>query len=278
MRTLLKIELYKILKRPRTYIGFGAILLIVLALEFAFFAEGETLIGFVFQNLSSVFRLEGKIITVNFLTYMLLNVLIIHVPILICLVTGDIISGESANGSLRLLMQRPYSRMKIYMAKWLTGVIYTIALVLFLGLVSYLLGYLLFGNGDLIVFRRGVHVFATTDVQWRFFGAFGMGILSMMVVASLSIMISSFTNNSIGPIVGTIAILIVLNIISTVAANALQPVLPYVFTTHVIKWQYFFDSSIDWGAIQMGVIVQSAYIILFTAIGLINFKRKDILT
>ena len=278
MRTLLKIELYKILKRPRTYIGFGAILLIVFALEFAFFAEGETLIGLVFQNLSSVFRLEGKIITVNFLTYMLLNVLIIHVPILICLVTGDIISGESANGSLRLLMQRPYGRMKIYMAKWLAGVIYTIALVLFLGLVSYLLGYLLFGNGDLIVFRRGVHVFEATDVVWRFFGAFGMGILSMMVIASLSIMISSFTNNSIGPIVGTIAILIVLNIISTVAANVLQPVLPYVFTTHVVKWQYFFDTSIDWGAIRMGIVVQSFYIILFTTIGLINFKRKDILT
>ena len=278
MRTLLKIELYKILKRPRTYIGFGAILLIVLALEFAFFAEGETLIGLVFQNLSSVFRLEGQIITVNFLTYMLLNVLIIHVPILICLVTGDIISGESANGSLRLLMQRPYSRVKIYMAKWLAGVIYTIALVLFLGLVSYLLGYALFGDGDLIVFRRGIHVFEADDVVWRFFGAFGMGILSMMVIASLSIMISSFTNNSIGPIVGTIAVLIVLNIISTVAANALQPILPYIFTTHVIKWQYFFDTNLDWGSIRMGIFVQTFYIVLFTTIGLINFKRKDILT
>jgi len=278
MRTLLKIELYKILKRPRTYIGFGAILLIVLALEFAFFAEGETLIGFVFQNLSSVFRLEGKIITMNFLTYMLLNVLILHVPILICLVTGDIISGESANGSLRLLLQRPYSRAKIYMAKWTAGVIYTIALVVFLGLVSYLLGAALFGDGDLIVFRRGVHVFDAADVQWRFIGAFGMGILSMMVIASLSIMISSFTNNSIGPIVGTIAVLIVLNIISTVAANVLQPILPYIFTTHVIKWQYFFDTTIDWGAIQTAIVVQVVYIIVFTAIGLINFKRKDILT
>jgi len=278
MRTLLKIELYKILKRPRTYIGFGAILLIVLALEFAFFAEGETLIGFVFQNLSTVFRLEGKIITMNFLTYMLLNVLILHVPILICLVTGDIISGESANGSLRLLLQRPYSRAKIYMAKWLAGVIYTIALVVFLGLVSYLLGAALFGDGDLIVFRRGVHVFDAADVQWRFIGAFGMGILSMTVIASLSIMISSFTNNSIGPIVGTIAVLIVLNIISTVAANVLQPILPYIFTTHVIKWQYFFDTTIDWGSIQTAIVVQVVYILVFTAIGLINFKRKDILT
>lgn len=278
MRTLLKTELFKILKRPRTYIGIGAILLIVVALELAFFAEGETLIGLAMQNLQSVFRMEGKIISVNFLTYMLLNVLIIHVPILICLVTGDIISGEAANGSLRLLLQRPYSRMKIYMAKWLAGTIYTIALILFLALSSYLLGYALFGEGDLIVFRRGVHVFEADDVAWRFFYAFGMGIISMLVVSSLSIMISSFTSNSIGPIVGTIAILIVLNIISTVAANVMQPVLPYIFTTHFIKWQYFFETEIQWGSVYMGLFVQIGYIILFTTIGLINFKRKDILT
>lgn len=278
MITLLKTELFKILKRPRTYIGFGAILFIVVALELAFFAEGETLVGMAMQNLQSVFRLEGKIISVNFLTYMLLNVLIIHVPILICLVTGDIISGEAGNGSLRLLMQRPYSRVKIYMSKWLAGMIYTIALVLFLGLTSYLLGYFLFGEGDLIVFRRGVHVFEADDVFWRFLGAFGMGILSMMVVAALSIMISSFTSNSIGPIVGTIAILIVLNIISTVASSVLQPVLPYFFTTHFVKWQYFFETEVQWSSIYKAIIVQVFYVILFTTIGLINFKRKDILS
>jgi ABC-2 type transport system permease protein len=278
MMTLLKIELYKILKRPRTYIGFGAILLIVVALELAFFAQGDDLIGMAFQNLESVFRLEGKIISVNFLTYMLLNVLIIHVPILICLVTGDIISGESANGSLRLLMQRPYSRARIFMAKWMAGVIYTIALVLFLGLMAYILGYALFGEGDLIVVRRGIHVFEADDVQWRFVCAFAMGILSMMVVASLSIMISSFTNNSVGPIVGTIAVLIVLNIISAVAGSVLQDVLPYIFTTHFVKWQYFFDTNVDWGAILNGTIVQVVYIGVFTTVGLLNFKRKDMLT
>lgn len=278
MSALLKNELFKIIKRPRTYIGFGAILLIVVALEFAFYAEGETLIGLAFQNLESVFRMEGKIISVNFLTYMLLNVLIIHVPILICLVTGDIISGEAANGSLRLLLQRPYSRMRIYFSKWIAGMLYTFALILFLALTSYLLGYALFGEGDLIVFRRGVHVFEADDVLWRFGYAFAMGILSMMVVASLSIMISSFTTNSIGPIVGTIAILIVLNIISTVAASVMQPVLPYIFTTHFIKWQYFFETEIQWGSIQTAIIVQLGYVILFTTIGLINFKRKDILT
>lgn len=278
MIALLRNELFKITRRPRTYIGFGAILIIVLALELAFFAQGEKLIGLAFQNLESVFRLEGKIISVNFLTYMLMNVLIIHVPILICLVTGDIISGEAANGSLRLLLQRPYSRAKIYIAKWLAGVIYTLTLIIFLALTSYLLGLALFGEGDLIVFRRGIHVFEADDVLWRFSLAFGMGILSMLVVASLSIMISSFTSNSIGPIVGTIAILIILNIISSVTGGLMQSVLPYLFTTHFVKWQYFFETDIEWSSIYMGIIVQVAYIIIFSLIGLINFKRKDILS
>lgn len=279
MRTLLRTELYKIVRRPRTYIGFGAIFIIVLALEFAFFAKGDTLIGMTFQDLGDIFSLEGKIISVNFLTYMLLNVLIIHVPILICLVTGDIISGEAANGSLRLLLQRPYSRFQIYTAKWLAGTIYTIGLILFLALTAYLLGFGLFGEGDLIVFRKGsVFVFDANDVQWRFLLGFGMGILSMLVVSSLSIMISSFTSNSIGPIVGTIAILIVLNIVSNVASSILQPVLPYVFTTHFLKWQYFFDTEIEWGSIYKAIFVQVGYIVLFTTIGIMNFKRKDILT
>ena len=65
----------------------------------------------------------------------------------------------------------------------------------------------------LIVLRRGVTVISSDDVVWRFCLAFCSGALSMLVVASLSMMISSFVNNSIGPIVGTISIIIGLNII-----------------------------------------------------------------
>jgi ABC-2 type transport system permease protein len=142
--------------------------------------------------------------------------------------------------------------------------------------MTYGLGYFLFGDGDLIVLRRGVHVFSENDVWWRFLLAFGLGLLSMLVVASLSLMISSFVNNSIGPIVGTIAILIALNIIFTLGAPLFKEILPYVFTTHFIKWQYLFDYDLNLPAIKFSVIVQLAYIIIFNTIGIINFKRKDI--
>ena len=51
------------------------------------------------------------------MTYILLNSLIIHIPILICLVTGDAIAGEASSGTLRLILQRPFSRNQIYLAK-----------------------------------------------------------------------------------------------------------------------------------------------------------------
>ena len=278
MIRLINIELFKIVKKPRTYIGFLAIFLIVGALQLAMYFEGEELISIAIQNLENDFRLEGKIINANLLTYILLNSIIIHIPILICLVTGDAIAGEAATGTLRLILQRPFKRTEIYLAKAVTGFIYAIALMVFLAGMTYGLGLLLFGTGDLIVLRRGVTVISSDDVSWRFFYAFCSGTLSMIVVASLSMMISSFVNNAIGPIVGTIAILIGLNIIFTLGAPIFKDILPYVFTSHFIKWQYFFDFDIDKLALQQSVFVQFIYILIFNLIGIWNFNRKDILT
>ena len=278
MIRLINIELFKIVKKPRTYIGFIAIFLIVGALQLAMYFEGEELISIAIQNLENDFRLEGKIINANLLTYILLNSIIIHIPILICLVTGDAIAGEAATGTLRLILQRPFKRTEVYIAKAITGFIYAIALMVFLAGMTYGLGLLLFGTGDLIVLRRGVTVIASDDVSWRFFYAFCSGTLSMIVVASLSMMISSFVNNAIGPIVGTIAILIGLNIIFTLGAPIFKDILPYVFISHFIKWQYFFDFDIDKLALQQSVIVQFVYILIFNLIGIWNFNRKDILT
>ena len=278
MMQLTLIELFKIIKRPRTYIGFLAIFLTVGAMQLAMYYEGEELISIAIQNLENDFRLEGKIINTNLMTYILLNSLIIHIPILICLITGDSIAGEASTGTLRLILQKPYSRTQIYLAKALSGFIYTISLIIFLALMTYVLGYFLFGSGDLIVLRRGVTVISSDDVVWRFCLAFCSGALSMLVVASLSMMISSFVNNAIGPIVGTISIIIGLNIIFTLGAPLFKNLIPYIFTSHFIKWQYFFDFQIEIDKLKLSVIVQLAYIIVFNTIGIFHFNRKDILS
>lgn len=278
MLTLLKLELFKILKRPRTYIGFGAVLFIVLAFHISMYFQGQSIVSFILDNLESTFRMEGSIINANLLTYILLNSLMIHIPILICLVTGDLISGESSTGTIRFLLQKPFSRLQVYNSKVIAGILYTLALMLLMGLSAYGIGYILFGNGDLVVVKTGVTIFNQDDLIWRFFWSFVIGTVSMMVVTALSIMISSFSTNSIVPIVGTIAIIIVLNVLTVLGYSLFEPILPYIFTTHFNKWQELFEFKIDFQEVYLTLIVQMAYIFVFLIIGAIHFRRKDILS
>jgi len=278
MFTLLKLELFKIFKRPRTYIGFGSIFFIVIAFLVSMYFQGQSIISFILDNLETTFRMEGNIINANLVTYILLNTLMIHIPILICLVTGDIISGESSVGTIRLILQKPYTRLKIYSAKVIASVIYTLALMLLMGATAYGIGYLLFGNGDLVVVKAGINIFNQNDLIWRFFWAFIIGTTSMLVVTSLSIMISSFSTNSIVPIVGTIAIIIILNVLTVLGYSLFEPILPYIFTSHFNKWQELFEFTIDFQEIYLTLFVQIAYIFIFLISGAIHFIKKDILS
>ena len=56
MITLIKIELFKIFKRPRTYIGFLAIFIIVIAIQGAMYFEGDSLVTMGIQNLKKVVK------------------------------------------------------------------------------------------------------------------------------------------------------------------------------------------------------------------------------
>ena len=62
MLTVLQIELFKIFKRPRTYIAFVAITAIVVLIQLAFYADGESYVQFMLQAINESFDVEGKIL------------------------------------------------------------------------------------------------------------------------------------------------------------------------------------------------------------------------
>lgn len=278
MHKLVRIELFKIFRRGRTYIGFGAILLIVTAIEVAVSIEGKAILDFAIQHLEDSFMMQGNLINVNLVMHIILNSLIIQIPFLIALVTGDLLAGESNAGTFRLLLTRPVSRTRLVIAKFLAGWIYTVALMVFMFLLSLGLGYVLLGTGDLIVLTDSINIFTEGDIMWRFLSAYGFGILVMTAVAALSFMFSAFATNSIGPIIGTIAVIIGLTIISTVGATIMKPVNPFLFTTHLNSWQLFFDYELDMPKIVRALSVVLGSSILFFGIALYHFRRKDILS
>jgi len=128
-------------------------------------------------------------------------------------------------------------------------------------------------------------------VLWRFFAAFGFAALSLICIAALAFMLSVCADNSIGPIVATVCIVIVFTIIQQLQVPLFQEYLtPYLFTTHMLGWKGFFyiQSTADnqaipgtierIGAIWRSATILFAYTVLFLGIGLIAFRKKDILS
>lgn len=210
MITLVRIELYKIFKKWRTYIGFIAIGVLVPIIQVAMLYEGENSINFVTRDIRESFVFVGNLLNSYFISYIILNALAVHIPFLITLVAADLLAGEASAGTYRLLVPRPVSRMKIVTSKFFAGAIYTNFLILWLAVISLGLGVIIFGVGELIVLKSGtIIIFEKSDVFWRFLLAYGYASLGMTVVCSLALLFSSLVENAIGPIISTMAVIII---------------------------------------------------------------------
>jgi ABC-2 type transport system permease protein len=156
--------------------------------------------------------------------------------------------------------------------------VYTLALVIWLGIISLLIGLMIFGRGDLIVLNsEQVSILRAEDTLWRFGGAMMIAFLSLTVITTFSMMLSAFTDNSIGPIVATIAVVIIFTIIGTMEFPLFEKTNPFLFTTHMIVWRSMFAEPLPLNQLLISVSVLTGHIIIFLGITRYYFNRKDIL-
>jgi len=155
---------------------------------------------------------------------------------------------------------------------------YTAVMVLFIGGLTLGLSLATFGSGDLLIIRRGLLVIPESQLPRHFLMAYGLATLSMFVVSSLCFLFSTLTDNSIGPIIATMAVIIVSIIIISLPFELFQAIRPYLFVHYFDSWQKVFDDPIPWGAIRTNVAVLTGFMAAFFLTATVYFARKDILS
>ena len=217
--------------------------------------------------------------------------LLVHVPLLIALIAADMISGEANMGTLRLLLSKPISRSHVVIAKFLAAGIYTILLLIWLAFLALFVSIFIFGTDDIFLVKNNYAVqIAANDIMWRYLGAFFFAALAMLTVTALSFFLSVFAENSIGPIVTTISIIIFFTIFSTMSIPLFNKIKPFLFTTHMVAWKEFFDVKVDannvliHGSINStNKIINSALVLIthivgFVSLSIYTLRKKDILS
>lgn len=270
-------EFVKILAKPRSYLGIGALTLLIGVILFAMKADGGSFISFVTASFEQTLSFNGNILNGNLIGFIILQMLIIHIPLLVALVTGDLISGEAAMGTVRMLASKPISRTNIVLSKFIAGAVYTLVLTLWLGFLALIVAKWIFGTGDLIVLNSdGLVILQEQDIMWRYGLAFMVAFLSLLTISTLSICLSAFADNSIGPIVSTMAIIILFTIIGSLDVSVFDTIKPYLFTTHMASWRSFFEDPIPTSKIIQSVVILLAHNVILVGIAIVKFNKKDI--
>jgi ABC-2 type transport system permease protein len=147
--------------------------------------------------------------------------------------------------------------------------------VLVVAAVSYVEGRLLLGRPEA---AGTVSLSGSTLTQQQLVGrtalALAYVVVSMLGVAAAALFFSTLTTSSIGAALGTIGLLIASTVLLGLdAAQALHPYLP---TRYWLSFVDLFRDPILWHDVVRGLLVQLAYLLVFTLAAWASFSTKDI--
>jgi len=267
-------ELKKMFARKRTYIGFGIFILVdILVLFFANLPKPRNYFRHMIEQNGYAFDQYFSGLTLAFL--MIIWPFILE-TLFIALVAGDVVAKEVEDGTLRMTLCRPISRLRIIALKYISCVIYTFAFVLFIGTIALIAGGLYKGWGGLFVFEPMANVFALYEKGpglIRYFCALPLLAISFTSIASLGLMFSCF---NVKPATATILTLTVI-LLDFIFRNipVFESLRPWFITTHMAAWLQVFLPHVPWPRLIEHYTYLLAFDATFVVIGLAAFQNRD---
>jgi ABC-2 type transport system permease protein len=268
-------ELWKLFGKKRTYIGFSIILVTQLIVTIVF--------RYTRAHANMMRTLEGNgYIAEQFLsgltiaTVMLFPIALVLLPLYVTLIGGDMVAKEAEDGTLRMILSRPITRVRLLIVKWLAGVVFSILLVGSLGVFGVLFSHVLFSPGGLFVFvpEEMFSVFGSAEGWQRYALAHAMLVTKAISLMGLAFMFSCF---NIKPAAATILAL------SFFFVNWVLQQIPYFrdyqhffFTHHTTLWYFMFGQPIPWWKVGQSLSVLAGFNVSFLVIGCAFFHVRDI--
>ena len=271
---MIRIELSKLLRRPRTWLALLLLDLLptIVALLVAITGigprpgEGPAFLSAVLSN--------GPLFSVAALAI----VLPLFLPVAVAVIAGDSVAGEAQGGTLRYLLTRPVGRTRLLVAKLISVFVFVILAVVLVAATGFFVGKALLGRQPATALTSIASVSGTTltptQIALRTVLAIGYVALSMLSVAAMALLLSTFTDSPLTASLGALAFLIGSSLLLTLdAARALQPYLP---TRYWLSFVDLFRDPILWRNVERGVALQLVYVVVFLGAAWANFMTKDV--
>jgi ABC-2 type transport system permease protein len=211
--------------------------------------------------------------------------LLFMLPLAVAVFAGECVAGEAAWGSLRYLLARPVSRVRVLGAKAAVAALYSLAAVLTVVAVALLCGALAFGLHPLTVLDlQHTTPFFVASTRLSPLSAIGrLALAAAFVAATLSstfafaLLLSTITARPFSAVAGGLGLGLVSRALDNVPGlHALSPWLPVTDQASNL-WTGFFADPMQTVGVAHALLVQALYGAVLAAAAVWWFARSDVL-
>jgi ABC-2 type transport system permease protein len=270
-------EWLKLLMRKRTYIGFGAFVVLELVLLLVSQRQGpETFYRRLITRQGGMFEDYFSALTLGFIVLAFSAALL--GSIYLALVSGDIVAKESEDGNLRLLLARPVSRLRLLAVKYATCSCYAWLLIQFIAWSAFLLGVFMRGwGGGMFVFapEQGIAELWSWEEGLRRYalGSICLG-ASMTTVSSVAFFFSCFRMKPAAATIAALSYMLVDTIL--LRTNLLKSYEHLLVTSYLETWVRVYVDPVPWALILRNYSVILAVNLSLFALGAAWFESRDL--
>lgn len=204
--------------------------------------------------------------------------LIVLITLFTVIIAGDSLAGEFATGTIKLLLIRPASRFKIWLAKYLSLILFSLMLLCILFVVSVLFNGLLYGFGWMnlpLLEVNGSGQVAEYNMVANLWKTYLLNGVSTIIFVSMAFMISSAFRSS------TMAIGI--SIAALFAGAILMELLQaydwsrYLLFANIDLSQHLSGRPYQEGmTLSFSIIVLAIHFAVFNLVSWFVFTRRDV--
>jgi ABC-2 type transport system permease protein len=262
-----RVELARQLRRRRTQLALGFLVLLPVILLIAFSVGSQTNNG---NGSSFVDMAKGG--AGNFVLVSLFFSSSFLLVVVISLFFGDTIASEASWSSLRYLLAMPVPRTRLLRQKILVAGLLSVVGLILLAISAWVVGALAYGTGPL---RTPIgDEFAGGTAIARLLLVLGYVCVQLLWVAALAFFLSVSTDAPLGAVGGAVLLAILSQILDQI--TALGTLRNYLPTHYALSWTGALVQPIRWDDMVRGGFSALVYAVVLVGLAVLRFRRKDI--
>lgn len=196
----------------------------------------------------------------------------LFLPLVVSVVAGDSVAGESSSGTLRYLLAVPVGRTRLLGVKLVAIFVWCLACVATVALMGVLAGLVLFPSGEFTLLSGRSVSYAAALGRLLLVAGYGATVLAM--VGALGLFVSTMTEVPIAAMAATLTVTVTSEVADAVPQlSAIHRWLP---SHYWLQWVDLLRDPIRLTDVGTGLLVALGYVAFFVSLAWARFSGEDV--